>query len=117
MLQLTLHLPDDVNLAQLVREAAEREARAAAQDLPRPDPQYTVPQVAELLGIDAATVRQYLRLPTGHQRRLRYVDATGTAHGWRIPLSELTAWQQRNLSQHPDEVALPATRPALRRAA
>ena len=117
MTVLTIHLPEGLDVARLVREAAERAAQQAGAELPRPNPQYSVPKAAELLGVEAATVRQYLRLPTGHVRRLRYVDTTGTPHGWRIPLSELTDWQQRNLHQRPEEVAPLLTRPALRKAA
>ncbi|NML67639.1 helix-turn-helix domain-containing protein [Hymenobacter sp. RP-2-7] len=114
---LSLQLPDNLDVAQLVRDAAERAAQQAAAALPQPDPQYTVPQVAELLSLDPATVRAYLRLAPSHTRRLRYVDTTGTAHGWRIPLSEIQAWQARNLAQHPEELALVLTRPALRKVA
>lgn len=85
--------------------------------LPQPDPQYAVATVAEILDLEADTVRGYLQLSTEqphHPRRLPYVDATGNARSRRVQLSEITAWQQRN---RPDFLPLeiPVRRPARRR--
>ncbi len=85
----------------------------------QPDPQFAVPKVAEVLDVTPKAVRGYLKLVTTaphHPRRLPYVDTTGTPRGYRVPLSELNAWQQRN---RPDVMPLeiPVNRPARRRAA
>lgn len=83
---------------------------------PRTDPQYPVPVVAQILSVAPKTVREYFKLPPHHPRRLPYVDTTGTARGYRVPTSQLTAWQQRNC---PDAapLELPVSRPARRRMA
>ena len=80
----------------LASEVFERQAHEFFSKLPKPDPQYAVAKVAEVLDVKPETVREYFSLPRAHPRRLPYVDTTGTPRGFRVPLSELTAWQQRN---------------------
>lgn len=92
-------------IKSLLEDAFNQQARAYFHSLPAPDPQYTADEVAELLRIDVATVRSYLKLPAGHRRHLPFVRCTDTARGQRVTLSAIRAWQQRNLSQ-PDEAAV-----------
>lgn len=64
--------------------------------LPLPEVMFSCPQAAKLLALHPETLRDYLKLPAGHPRRLRYVDCTGSPRGYRITAAELLAWQQRN---------------------
>ncbi|MET4106013.1 hypothetical protein [Hymenobacter sp. UYP22] len=94
----------DINqegIKALLLEAFTAQARAYFHTLPAPDPQYTADEVSELLCIDVATVRSYLKLPATHPRHLPAVRCTDTAWGYRIVLSDIRAWQQRN--KQPEE--------------
>ncbi|MBX0293130.1 helix-turn-helix domain-containing protein [Hymenobacter sp. HSC-4F20] len=64
---------------------------------PQPDPQYTAQEVAELLALEVSTVRSYFKKPEGHVRRLPFIQCTDTARGYRVRLSDIRAWQDRNL--------------------
>jgi len=93
----TITIPLDDALRQFIKDCIEHQVQQYLQEhLPQPDPQYTCAEVAELLGLDASTVRSYLKLPLTHPRYLPYVKTTDSSHGNRICLSAITAWQQRN---------------------
>ena len=108
---------DTTNLSSKDMEELKRHIDAMTAKyfatMPQPDPQYAVPAVSEILDISSETVRTYFELPRTHPHRLPYVDTTGTARGYRVQLSELSAWQQRN---RPDllTLELPVRRPARR---
>ena len=113
----TLHL--DFDPRELASQVFARQAEAYYAALPQPDPQFAVAKVAEVLDVKPETVRGYLDLATEdpkHPRALPYVDTTGTPRGFRVPLSELNAWQQRNRPGS-QPLELPVRRPANRRAA
>jgi hypothetical protein len=80
-----------------IEQTLERLVQEHFAKWPKPDPQYTVKQVASLLNIDSSTVRTYLTKPVGHIRLLPFVQCTDTSWGKRIRLSDVLAWQQRNL--------------------
>ncbi|MBT9395342.1 helix-turn-helix domain-containing protein [Hymenobacter sp. NST-14] len=80
-----------------IEQTLERLVQEHFAKCPKPDPQYTVQEVARLLCLDSNTVRSYLKKPLGHIRRLPFVECTDTSRGRRIRLSDVQAWQQRNL--------------------
>ena len=86
--------------------------------LPTADPQYEVAQVAEILSLTQGTIREYLKLAVSepkHPRHLPFVDATGKARGYRVLLSDLKAWQQRNRFPKEHSLEIPVRRRANRR--
>lgn len=90
--------PSDFTLQALAAQLSQALAACHVQ-FPQADPQFTVAQAAKILGLaHEPTVREYFKLPVGHRRRLPYVDTNGAARGYRVRLSDLTAWQQRNCS-------------------
>ncbi|SNR52840.1 MerR family transcriptional regulator [Hymenobacter mucosus] len=95
-LHITVRMPD---AHPWVRESLEKacaaEARRQMESTPAPDPAYAVPRAAELLGLHPETVRDYMRLPDNHPRRLHYVPGE-SSRGDRVLLSQLHDWQRRN---------------------
>ncbi|RSK50071.1 helix-turn-helix domain-containing protein [Hymenobacter rigui] len=89
-------------LKSLFSEEFSRASREFLREQPQPDPQYTIEEVADILSVDPSTVRNYLKLSTDHRRYLPFVQCTDTGRGNRIRLSDVQAWQQRNLHQ-PEE--------------
>ncbi len=83
-----------------LKEAIQREITQQVTTilfhLPLPEVMFSCPQAAKLLALHPETLRDYLKLPAGHPRRLRYVDCTGSPRGYRITAAELLSWQQRN---------------------
>jgi len=82
-----------------VRESLERacavEARRQLDAAPAPDPAYSVPRAAGLLDLHPETLRDYMRLPDAHQRRLHFLPGE-SSRGDRVLLSQLHDWQRRN---------------------
>ncbi|TGE21513.1 hypothetical protein E5K00_14600 [Hymenobacter aquaticus] len=95
-LHIIVRMPDD---HPWVRESLEKacaaEARRQMENTPAPDPACAVPRAAELLGLHPETVRDYMRLPDNHPRRLHYVPGE-SSRGDRVLLSQLHDWQRRN---------------------
>ena len=86
--------------------------------LPTADPQYDVAQVAEILSLTEGTIRDYIKLAINepkHPRHLPFVDTTGHPRGYRVLLSDITAWQQRNRFPKEYSLEIPVRRPARRR--
>ncbi|RTQ45480.1 hypothetical protein EJV47_25440 [Hymenobacter gummosus] len=83
-------------LEQAIRREIAHQVSTLLSRLPLPEVMFSFPQAAKLLALHPETLRDYLKLPTGHPRRLRYVDCTGSSRGYRITAAELLAWQQRN---------------------
>lgn len=109
----------DFDPRELASQVFARQAHDYYAALPKPDPQFAVAYVAEVLDVKPETVRGYLELAAtepAHPRALPYVDTTGTPRGFRVPLSEITAWQQRNRPGS-QPLELPVRRPARRQAA
>ena len=108
-LEVTVRLPD---AHPWVRESLERacaaEARRQLADTPTPDPAYSVPRTAELLDLHPETLRDYMRLPDHHPRRLHYLTGE-SSRGDRVLLSQIHDWQRRNRTD-----AAPAAAPAPR---
>ena len=108
-LEVTVRLP---NAHPWVRESLERayaaEARRQLADTPTPDPAYSVPRTAELLDLHPETLRDYMRLPDNHPRRLHYLTGE-SSRGDRVLLSQIHDWQRRNCTD-----AAPAAAPAPR---
>ena len=108
-LEVTVRLPD---AHPWVRESLERacaaEARRQLADTPTPDPAYSVPRTAELLDLHPETLRDYMRLPDNHPRRLHYLTGE-SSRGDRVLLSQIHDWQRRNRTD-----AAPAAAPAPR---
>jgi hypothetical protein len=88
-------LPDDM-VRQLLLPDFQAQVSAWLQQVPQPDPQYTLAQVADLLNVDAKTVARYLGLPADHPKALPWVPCTDSPKGRRVLLSDVRAWQQRN---------------------
>ncbi|SNC62409.1 Helix-turn-helix domain-containing protein [Hymenobacter gelipurpurascens] len=101
----------DINQSAIKSLMAEQFSLAAQQyyqALPKPDPQFTCEEVADILGLEVSTVRGYLRLPSYHQRNLPVVQCTESSRGYRIRLSAVQAWQERNsLTLDQDKAQLP----------
>ena len=95
-MQITVRLPDTHTW---VRESLERacaiEARRQLDAGPAPDPAYSVPRTAELLDLHPETLRDYMRLPDDHPRRLHYLIGE-SSRGDRVLLSQIHDWQRRN---------------------
>lgn len=108
-LHITVRMPDN---HEWVRESLEKacaaEARHQLETAPTPDPAYSVPRTAELLDLHPETLRDYMRLPEHHPRRLHYVTGE-SSRGDRVLLSQIHDWQRRNRTD-----AAPATAPAPR---
>jgi hypothetical protein len=115
-LQITVRMPDN---HEWVRESLERacaaEARRQIEETPAPDPAYAVPRAADLLDLHPETLRDYMRLPHHHLRRLHYVPGE-SSRGDRILLSQIHDWQRRNRTDAPP-AAIPAPRVRGRRPA
>jgi len=88
------------------------------QEQPKPDPQYTCEQVAEILNVDVDTVRAYLKLPAGHRRHLAHIKTSDAPRGNRIRLSAVQQWQERNeggqVEQQEAQLIVSHRRPARR---
>ena len=108
-LHITVRMPDN---HEWVRESLERacaaEARRQIDATPAPDPAYAVPRAAGLLDLHPETLRDYMRLPDHHPRRLHYMPGE-SSRGDRVLLSQIHDWQRRNRTD-----AAPATAPAPR---
>lgn len=90
--------PDQLLLrfdAAVAHGTATAEAKALAHGLDL-DYQLSVPQVAEVLGVDDNTVRAYTELSEEHPRRLHFVTTSDSSRGKRITLSQIADWQLRN---------------------
>ena len=74
-LHIIVRLPDDHTngCASRWRKACAAEARRQLAATPTPDPAYSVPRTAELLDLHPETLRDYMRLPEHHPRRLHYM--------------------------------------------
>lgn len=99
VLHQLLGLEPDQLLQRFDAAVAQGTATAVAQVLAQGlelDYQLSVPQVAEVLGVDDNTVRAYTELPEEHQRRLHYVTTSDSARGKRITVSQIADWQRRN---------------------
>ncbi|WP_188559666.1 helix-turn-helix domain-containing protein [Hymenobacter glacieicola] len=81
-----------------VEQTVERLVQDHFANWPKPDPQYTLSEVAELLAVDISTIYSYLKKPVGHLHRLPFVQCTDTPRGKRIRLSDILVWQQHNSS-------------------
>ncbi|RTQ45858.1 hypothetical protein EJV47_23805 [Hymenobacter gummosus] len=106
-LEVTVRLPDT---HEWVRESLERacaaEARRQLDAAPAPDPAYSVPRTAELLDLHPETLRDYMRLPETHQRRLHYLPGE-SSRGDRVLLSQIHDWQRRNRTDAPPVAPAP----------
>jgi|GEM_PF-3013099 len=100
-LHITVRMPDT---HPWVRESLEKacaaEARRQLESTPAPDPAYAVPRAAELLDLHPETLRDYMRLPASHVRRLHYLPGE-SSRGDRVLLSQLHDWQHRNRTDAP----------------
>lgn len=108
-LHITVRMPDN---HEWVRESLEKacaaEARRQLDAAPAPDPAYAVPRAAELLDLHPETLRDYMRLPDYHPRRLHYMPGE-SSRGDRILLSQIHEWQRRNRTDA-EPVAAPGAR-------
>ena len=108
-LHITVRMPDN---HEWVRESLERacaaEARRQIDATPAPDPAYAVPRAAVLLDLHPETLRDYMRLPDYHPRRLHYMPGE-SSRGDRILLSQIHDWQRRNRTDA-EPVAAPGAR-------
>lgn len=64
-------------------------------DTPTPDPAYAVPRATDTLALHPEMLRDYMRLPDHHPRRLHYMPGE-SSRGDRILLSQIHDWQRRN---------------------
>ena len=96
--EITLSFTDEqkAQLEQAIQREIEQQVATILSRLPLPEVMFSFPQAAKLLALHTETLRNYLKLPAGHPRRLRYVDCTGSPRGYRITAAELLSWQQRN---------------------
>ena len=108
-LQITVRMPDNhAWVRESLEKACAAEARRQLADTPTPDPAYAVPRAADLLDLHPETLRDYMRLPDHHPRRLHYMPGE-RSRGDRVLLSQIHDWQRRNRT----DAAL-ATAPATR---
>ncbi|WP_375416791.1 hypothetical protein [uncultured Hymenobacter sp.] len=95
-LHITVRLPDHhAWVRESLEKACAAEARRQLESAPTPDPAYAVPRAADLLDLHPETLRDYMRLPDQHPRRLHYVPGE-SSRGDRILLSQIHDWQHRN---------------------
>ncbi|MDF7810734.1 helix-turn-helix domain-containing protein [Hymenobacter sp. YC55] len=83
-------------IKSMLMQAFHSQSLSFLEQQPKPDPQYTCEQVADILNVDVDTVRSYLKLPAGHRRHLAHVQTSDSARGNRIRLSAVQDWQERN---------------------
>ena len=108
-LHVTVRMPDNhAWVRESLEKACAAEARRQLADTPTPDPAYAVPRAADLLDLHPETLRDYMRLPDHHPRRLHYMPGE-SSRGDRVLLSQINDWQRRNRTD-----AAPATAPAPR---
>ncbi|OWP65076.1 hypothetical protein CDA63_01600 [Hymenobacter amundsenii] len=110
-LHITVRMPDNhAWVRESLEKACAAEARRQIEHAPTPDPAYSVPRAADHLDLHPETLRDYMRLPTTHPRRMHYV-AGESSRGDRILLSQLHDWQRRNRTDAaPPPAAVPAPR-------
>jgi hypothetical protein len=95
-LHITVRLPDShAWVRESLEKACAAEVRRQLADTPAPDPAYAVPRAADLLDLHPETLRDYMRLPDQHPRRLHYMPGE-SSRGDRILLSQIHDWQRRN---------------------
>lgn len=95
-LQITVRMPDNhAWVRESLEKACAAEARRQLADTPTPDPAYAVPRAADLLDLHPETLRDYMRLPDHHPRRLHYMPGE-SSRGDRVLLSQIHDWQRRN---------------------
>ncbi|MBC6697360.1 MULTISPECIES: hypothetical protein [Hymenobacter] len=108
-LHITVRLPDDhAWVRESLEKACAAEARRQLETAPTPDPAYSVPRTAALLDLHPETLRDYMRLPEHHPRRLHYL-AGESSRGDRVLLSQIHDWQRRNRTDG-EPVAAPGPR-------
>lgn len=108
-LHITVRLPDThVWVRESLEKACAAEARRQMEEAPAPDPAYAVPRAADLLDLHPETLRDYMRLPDRHPRRMHYVPGE-SSRGDRVLLSQIHDWQRRNRTDAPP-AAIPAPR-------
>ena len=113
-LEVTVRMPDTHEwVRQSLERACAAEARRQLDAAPAPDPAYSVPRAADLLDLHPETLRDYMRLPDAHQRRLHYLPGE-SSRGDRVLLSQLHDWQRRNRTDA-EPVAAPGPRARGRR--
>ena len=106
-LHITVRLPDThVWLRESLEKACAAEARLQIEEAPVPDLAYSVPRAADFLDLHPETLRDYMRLPDHHPRRMHYVPGE-SSRGDRILLSQIHDWQRRNRTDAPP-TAMPA---------
>ena len=93
---LTFTEAQRAQLEQEIQREITYQVATILSRLPLPEVMFSFPQAAKLLALHPETLRDYLKLPARHPRRLRYVDCTGSPRGYRITAAELLSWQQRN---------------------
>lgn len=109
-LEVTIRMPDSHSwVRESLEKACAAEARRQLDAAPAPDPAYAVPRAAELLDLHPDTLRDYMRLPDAHPRRLHYL-AGESSRGDRVLLSQIHDWQRRNRTDAAPAVA-PGPRP------
>lgn len=101
MSHITLLLEEP--LKGMLLEAFQKLAQDFLSEQPKPDLQYTCEQVAGILNLNVDTVRNYLKLPTGHRRHLSYVKTSDSPRGNRIRLSAVQHWQERNEAERVEQ--------------
>ena len=95
-LHITVRLPDTHGwVRESLEKACAAEARRQLEAAPTPDAAYNVPRAAKLLDLHPETLRDYMRLPDHHPRRLHYMPGE-SSRGDRILLSQIHDWQRRN---------------------
>ena len=95
-MQITVRLPDTHTwIRESLEKACAAEARRQLDAAPTPDPAYSVPRAAGLLDLHPETLRDYMRLPDNHSRRLHYMPGE-SSRGDRVLLSQIHDWQRRN---------------------
>lgn len=118
MKKLTIITVPTEDLEPLLASRIEALVTEYLATISKADPQYDVAQVAEILSLTEGTIRNYLKLAVNephHPRHMPYVDATGHPRGFRVLLSDLTAWQQRNRFPKEYTPEVPVRRPPRRR--
>ncbi|WP_223653131.1 hypothetical protein [Hymenobacter psoromatis] len=110
-LHITVRMPDNhVWVRESLERACAAEARRQLEAAPTPDPAYAVPRAAALLDLHPETLRDYMRLPDAHPRRLHYLPGE-SSRGDRVLLSQIHDWQRRNRTDaEPAAAAAPRRR-------
>ena len=108
-MHITVRMPDNHEwVCESLERACAAEARRQIDATPAPDPAYAVPRAAGLLDLHPETLRDYMRLPDYHPRRLHYMPGE-SSRGDRILLSQIHDWQRRNHTDA-EPVAAPGAR-------